>query len=112
MALFVFTDSSEKEFIIRLTSDERIAEARRILAGEEKSAVHVMGSVRKQRADYNPGWSFHLDPDSVTFFALAVEVCDASMTYVEDHLDEACGEFLPGCVWCPWSSKLTREITG
>ncbi|WP_420845269.1 BP74-related protein [Nocardia arizonensis] len=32
------------------------------------------------------------------------------MTYTEDHLDEACGAFLPGCFWCPWSSRLTREI--
>jgi hypothetical protein len=112
MADFAFTDVSDKEFIIRLTNEERIAEARRIISGEEKEAIHVMGSIRKQRVDYNPGWSFHLDPDTITFFAIAIEVCDASIVYVEDHLDEACGGFLPGCVWCPWSSRLTREITG
>ena len=29
---------------------------------------------------------------------------------VEDHLDEACGAFLPGCHWCPWSSRLVDEV--
>lgn len=111
MADFAFTDYSGKEFVIRLTNEQRIAEARRILSGEEQMSVHVMGRIRKQTAEYNPGWNFHLDPDTITFFTVAIEVCDASITYVEDHLDEACGAFLPGCFWCPWSSKLTRELS-
>ncbi|TQM29489.1 calmodulin [Nocardia bhagyanarayanae] len=110
MADFAFTDYSGKEFIIRLTNEQRIEEARRILSGEEQMSVHVMGRIRKQTVDYNPGWSFYLDPDTITFFTMAIEVCDAAINYVEDHLDEACGAFLPGCFWCPWSSKLTREI--
>lgn len=51
-----------------------------------------------------------LDPDTISFFTVAIEVCDATMTYTEDYLDEACGAFLPGCFWCPWSSRLTREL--
>ncbi|MFC8529088.1 calmodulin [Nocardia sp. NPDC057227] len=110
MADFAFTDYSGKEFIIRLNNEQRIEEARRILAGEETMSIHVMGRIRKQQVDYNPHWSFHLDPDTITFFTMAIEVCDSSITYTEDHLDEACGAFLPGCFWCPWSSKLTREV--
>jgi hypothetical protein len=30
--------------------------------------------------------------------------------YVEDHLSEAGGSFLPGNRWCPWSSVLTKEV--
>ncbi|MEV6320545.1 calmodulin [Nocardia sp. NPDC051787] len=111
MALFAFTDYSGKEFVIELTNEQRIAEARRILSGEEAMSIHVMGRIRKQPAPYNPGWSFFLDPDTITFFTVAIEVCDASISYVQDHLDEACGAFLPGCMWCPWSSRLTREIS-
>ncbi|MCP2318498.1 hypothetical protein APR12_003853 [Nocardia amikacinitolerans] len=110
MADFAFTDYSGKEFIIRLTNEQRIEEARRILSGQETMSTHVMGRIRKTPADYNPGWNFHLDPDTITFFTVAIEVCDASIVYVDDHLDEACGAFLPGCFWCPWSSRLTREI--
>ena len=64
----------------------------------------------KRPAPWNPGYSFHIDPNTVSFFSMAIEVCDATIPYVEDHLDEACGPFLPGCMWCPWSSKLIREV--
>ncbi len=109
-AYFAFRDYSRGEFIIKLTNDQRIEQARKILSGEETSAIHVIGRIRKQKMHWNPDWDFHLDPDTISFFAVAIEVCDASMVYVEDHLDEACGAFLPGCMWCPWSSQLTREV--
>ncbi|MCU1648635.1 MAG: calmodulin [Nocardia sp.] len=111
MTDFAFTDYSGKEFVIRLTNEQRIAEARRILSGDEQMSTHVMGRIRKQQADYNPGWDFYLDPDTISFFTVAIEVCDSSIEYANDHLDEACGAFLPGCFWCPWSSRLTRELT-
>ncbi len=110
MADFAFTDYSGKEFVIRLTNEARIDQARKILSGEETMSIHVMGRIRKQTVDYNPEWSFHYDPDTITFFTMAIEVCDSSIMYLEDHLDEACGAFLPGCFWCPWSSRLTREV--
>ncbi|WP_230330029.1 BP74-related protein [Nocardia aurantiaca] len=111
MAYFAFTDYSGKEFVFKVDNEQRIDEARRILSGEETMSVHVMGRIRKQPVQYNPGWNFHLDPDTITFFTMAIEVCDSSIAYTEDHLDEVCGAFLPGCFWCPWSSKLTREIS-
>ncbi|MGK3989311.1 hypothetical protein WME99_40065 [Sorangium sp. So ce136] len=110
MARFAFTDQGGKEFIFEVTDQAKIAEARNILSGNEQTQVHVMGRIVKYRASYNPDWSFHLDPATITFFAMSIEVCDATTPYVEDHLDEACGAFLPGCFWCPWSSKLTREV--
>jgi hypothetical protein len=110
MAYFAFRQESDREFVFELTDTELIAHARRILSGEETSQVHVHGRIVKRPQPYNPSWSYHLDPNSIRFFEVAIEVCDASMDYVEDHLDEACGPFLPGCHWCPWSSRLTREV--
>lgn len=114
MAYFAFMMPSDRdrEFIFELTDENRIAHARRIISGEEKNRVHVHGRIMKSKQPYNPIWSFHLDPTTIDFFEMAIEVCDASMAYVEDHLDEVCGAFLPGCHWCPWSSKVTREVTG
>lgn len=107
---FAFMQQPGQEFIFELTDEEKIAHARRILSGEETSEVHVVGRIRKTTKPYNPKWSYHLDPDTISFFAVAIEVCDANMQYVEDHLDEACGAFLPGCHWCPWDSRLVREV--
>ncbi|EFA84359.1 hypothetical protein PPL_03437 [Heterostelium album PN500] len=97
-------------FVIKLIDEENIKHARGLLDGTITVRPHFMGRIKKTTTDYNPRYSFHLDSDTISFFDLAIEVCDAHTSYVEDHLDEACGAFLPGCFWCPWTSKLVREI--
>ena len=109
-AYFAFMQRPGQEFIFQLTDSERIQKARDILSGKETMAVHVHGRLIKRQQPYNPKWSFHLDPATISFFPMAIEVCDANMQYVEDHLDEAGGAFLPGAHWCPWDSRLTREV--
>jgi uncharacterized protein (TIGR03437 family) len=98
------------QFVIKLTDPAKIQKARDILSGKEMQLRHVIGKIIKQPAAYNPPWSFHFDPASIDFFSAATEVCDGSMAYVETHLDEAGGAFLPGYVWCPWGSRLVKEI--
>lgn len=112
MAHFAFTQPSSpgQEFIIELKDDAKVKQARDILSGKETMSIHVHGRIVKRMADYNPKFNFHLDPATINFFDMAIEVCDANMVYVEDHLDEAGGAFLPGCHWCPWDSRLTREV--
>ncbi|EGC29878.1 hypothetical protein DICPUDRAFT_158479 [Dictyostelium purpureum] len=110
-AYFAFkTHGSDHDFVFKLTDPEKIKTARKILSGDETETTHVMGRFKKTQKPYNPHYSFHLDPDQISFFQLAIEVCDANLGYVEEHLDEACGAFLPGCFYCPWSSKITREV--
>ncbi|WP_245674717.1 BP74-related protein [Herbidospora cretacea] len=99
-----------RRFTIELTDQAKIDHARKILKGEEKNRIHVFGRIAKRPAAYNPQWSFHLDPSTIDFFEMAIEVCDSTTQYVEDHLDEACGAFLPGCFWCPWTSRLVAEV--
>jgi 1-deoxy-D-xylulose-5-phosphate synthase len=89
----------------------------------ETDCLHTVGvidpSTGRPRSDGKATWTsvFAQEivaigaPASITFFAMAIEVCDANISYVEDYLDEACGAFLPGCYWCPWSSRVVREIS-
>lgn len=97
-------------FVIALTDEAKIAHARRIVSGEEKDSVHVHGTIDPTAMRYNAPWSFHLAPDSIGFFAFAMEVCDAATSYVEEHLSEIGGAFLPGNHWCPWASRVIAEI--
>ena len=97
-------------FVIKLIDPEKIQEARDILAGRQTDATHIIGIIVKESADYNAPWSYHLDSSTIGFFEVAVEVCDAGIQYTEDHLDEACGAFLPDCRWCPWGSRLIEEV--
>lgn len=109
-AFFVFADASGDEFVIELTDAQKIAHARQLLSGQTTDQPSVMGVIEKSTAPYNTNWSFYLVPDTIEFFDMAVEVCDASIQYVEDNLDAAGGAFLPDLRWCPWSSHLVREI--
>ena len=110
MAYFAFRQMSDQEFVFEVTDEAKIQHARNILSGKEQDQVHVMGRIIKRPAPYNPGFDYHLDPATISFFFVAIEVCDARMEYVSDHLDEACGAFLPGCFWCPWGSRVVREV--
>ena len=100
-----------ERFVVKLTQPAKIAHARRILSGEVTEQTQILGKVRRRSAPWNEPWSFILAPRTVEFFDLAIEVCDANIAYVEEHLDEVGGAFLPGRTWCPWGSRLVREVT-
>jgi hypothetical protein len=74
MAIYftVGESGSDARFVIRLDSSEKIAHARAILDGSETLRVHVQGTIVRAPAPYNPTWSFHLDPASIDFFAMAI----------------------------------------
>ncbi|MFE0374635.1 calmodulin-binding protein [Streptomyces inhibens] len=109
-AYFVMTDVTRAEFVIKLTDPRKIQHARDLLSGATTAEPHVIGRIDKRPAPYNWRWSFHLRPETIDFFDFAIEVCDATTPYVEEHLDEAGGPFLPGLIWCPWSSRLVKEL--
>ncbi|MFW3471237.1 calmodulin-binding protein [Streptomyces microflavus] len=107
-AYFKMRDITRAEFTVKITGPAAIQDAREIVeSGENRILV---GRIVKRQADYNPNWSFHLDPANIQFTEAAIEVCDATTPYVEDHLDEAGGAFLPGLYWCPWTGRLTEEV--
>src|ERR1700720_2638958 len=91
-AYFVFEQSSPKGekrlFTFKLVDQPKIDEARSILRGQQPTKSHVQGTIVKSKAPYNPEWSFHLDPPSISFFEIQIEVCDANVTYVEEHLGD------------------------
>jgi hypothetical protein len=109
-AYFKVAGATEADmFVIALTDPALIAEARAQAAGQEP-VKHVTGLVVAEAAPYNKPWSFHLDPASIAFADMSIEVCDAATSYVEEHLAEVGGAFLPGRRWCPWSSRVIAEV--
>lgn len=110
-AYFGFTDIIEEHlFIIKLVEPEKIEHARKLLAGEKLEAQGIMGTIVKEKTSYNSDWSYHLEPKSIEFFSHAIEVCDASIQFVEENLDSIGGSTLPDCYWCPWVSRLVKEV--
>ncbi len=111
VAYFRFTDVEEKpRFVIQIVDPAKIANARRLISGDETERIHVQGKIVKETASYNPDWSYHLDPVSIDFFENAIEVCDATICFVEENLADVGGSTLPGSHWCPWTSRLVDEV--
>ena len=94
--------------VVALTNREDVQHARDLLAGRTTDRPHVMGTIVKQSISYAPPWSYHLTFKE--FFDYAVELCDGTIQYTEDHLDEVGGSLYPDFVFCPWGSRLTAEI--
>ncbi|SMF48894.1 hypothetical protein [Pseudobacteriovorax antillogorgiicola] len=107
-AYFEMTDGSEDRFVIKLTDETKIAQARKIIAEDAKRLV--IGKIVSEPIEYNKPWSFYLKSDTIEFSFAAVEVCDATISYVESNLSEVGGHFLPDGWWCPWDSQLIQEV--
>ncbi|GAM17339.1 hypothetical protein SAMD00019534_005140, partial [Acytostelium subglobosum LB1] len=105
---FVFTDGVD-EFTIKLTDPTNIQHARDLITKATTERPHIMGNVIKEAAFYNYEWNYQLNTTTIKFFDFAAEACDASISYVDEHLAEVGGELLPGSKWCPWRSRLVRE---
>jgi hypothetical protein len=58
-AHFLFDYPPHKDtFVIKLRDADRIAEARRIVAGTPSGGTHVGGVIVKEPAPYNQPWSY------------------------------------------------------
>ena len=108
---FKVTDGvGRNDFVIKLTDPVKIQSARDQL-NNVVPKLSITGLIIKSTADYNPNYSYHFDPDTIDFFEVAVEVCDATFDYTEDNLADAGGAFLPGLQLCPWGSLLVEEVS-
>jgi hypothetical protein len=108
---FVMSDGDPvNDFVFALEDPQLIAEALAIIHMPPDGRPHVAGIIETTRAPYNPKWGFHYRPQTISFPEISIEVCDANTSYVQAHLKEVGGHFLPGNRWCPWNQHVVREI--
>ncbi|RCH78807.1 hypothetical protein CU098_006928 [Rhizopus stolonifer] len=109
-AYFRFINESPT-FAIKLTNSTLIQHARELISGNTTENPHIQGRIVKAEVHWNYPWSFMVEPDSISFFnATEDAVCDMGIRWINRHLDQVCDTLLPGCHWCPWSSKFIEEI--
>ena len=64
----------------------------------------VAGSLAQGNGGFNAPWSWYLDPDTVRFPEVAIELCDGCPSDVETNGGSwGLGSF------CPWSSEIIAE---
>jgi hypothetical protein len=103
------TNTSE-QFVARIYDPVAIAMARTEIEKEEPPYMIIGGTIVKEPVWWNPMFSYHIDPSTVFFGDFFTEVCDATALYVEEHLEEAGGAFLPNLQWCPWTKQVLEEL--
>jgi len=85
-------------FRIELTTPELVDHARRLLAGEEVAAI-PNGLVVRDDPSVNAPWSWHIDPASLEFADMTMEVCDGLPSYVEAGT-------VTSDRYCPWAAEV------
>ena len=93
-----FRVADGEEYKIRLTDPADIEIARKLLAGEEAPRI-PNGVVVRGDPDVNVGYIWHIDPESVEFADITVEVCDGLPSDVEKGI-------ITSDRYCPWSAEV------
>ena len=88
----------DETYRILLTDPADIAIANQLLAGEEAPSI-PSGRIVRGETGVNEGYSWSIDPDSVEFAGVTIEVCDGLPSHVEDGT-------LSGDQYCPWSAEV------
>ena len=87
-----------EEFRILLTDPVDVANAVALLAGEEVPTI-PNGLIVYGDPGVNAPWTWQIDPASLEFADVTVEVCDGLPSHVE-------GRILTSDRYCPWSAEV------
>ena len=94
-----FRVGGDEEYRILLTDPADIAIAEQLLAGEEAPRIPNGVVVRGDDGGVNTGYTWHIDPDSLEFAEITIEVCDGLPSDVERGM-------ISGERFCPWSAEV------
>ena len=88
----------DETYRIELATPELVQHARDLLAGEEVASI-PNGVVVRDDPGVNAPWSWHIDPATLEFADMTIEVCDGLPSYVEDGT-------VTSDRYCPWSAEI------
>lgn len=88
----------DEQYKIELATLELVAHAEALLAGEAVASI-PSGVVVRDDPGPNAPWSWHIDPATLEFADMTIEVCDGLPSYVEDGT-------VTSDRYCPWSAEI------
>jgi hypothetical protein len=87
-------------FYVSITNPPGIDQAIALWRGQSQANIPV-GQLECGNGTHNCGWTWRMNPASITFAEITIEVCDATPSYVQMN----CSSF-PNGQYCPWSAEL------
>jgi len=103
-------EDTSQHFIVRIYEADAISQARAEVEKTEGPWKIISGVVEKEAVEWNPGWSFHILPETVIFGEIFIGTCSFSIAFLEENLEDVGGSVLPDLRWCPWSSRVLEEL--
>lgn len=88
----------DEQYKIELATPELVAHAEALLAGEDVASI-PLGRVVRDDPGPNAPWSWHIDPATLEFADMTIEVCNGLPSFVED-------ETVTSPDYCPWSAEI------
>jgi hypothetical protein len=88
----------DETYKIELATPALVDHAQALLDGEQVAAI-PNGTVVRDDPGVNAPWSWHIDPATLEFADVTIEVCDGLPSYVEDGT-------ITSDQYCPWSAKI------
>jgi hypothetical protein len=88
----------DEEYRIRLTDPADIEVARTLLDGGAAPSI-PNGVVVRDEPDVNTGYSWHIDPATVEFADVTIELCDGRPSDVESGT-------ITSDRYCPWDAQV------
>jgi len=93
-------DVAGERFVARVTDPDTIRLAEANL--DRQNNRFPIGTLKPGNGGFNTPWTWHLDPDSVRFVEVAIELCDGRPSYVESHQSEYAR-------YCPWGARVVSR---
>ncbi len=101
---YALFEAAGEYFYVWIRSVEGIARIEEWLAGNPQAEPPgIPGGPIELDPTFNPGYSYRLQPDSVSFGEMWIEVCDARPCYVEEDPE---GWYANPNTWCPWAARV------
>jgi len=95
-----FEVAGVETYKIELDTPALVKHAEQLLKGEDVAAI-PLGRVVRDSPGVNKPWSWHIDPKTLEFAQITIEVCDGLLSYVEDGT-------VTSKDYCPWSAKVIK----
>lgn len=83
-----------------ITHPEAIAQAKALWTGRSQATIPV-GALVCTAQPWNQPWHWHMDPESIRFAEVTIELCDG----LPSHVEATCPGFAVG-TYCPWGAQM------
>ena len=97
--------TGQERFFIALNDEAQVDLAMQRM--EEGTIGVIHGTVVRGDGGFNDPYAWHLDPATVTFPDMAMEVCDGRPQFIQDDLDYWVDTVR---YYCPWGAQIVRRV--